>query len=100
MFRLNCEILLKLCEMFCLGFAWKQATPRTVMKRKEPGSNTSQVVSVRSEKGGEIKERVERERVRSRSKQADIWEDGNSGKNLAAGVGGEGKCVSRSELSC
>lgn len=31
------------------------------MKRKEPDSNTGQVVSMRSEKGEEIKKRVERE---------------------------------------
>lgn len=48
-------------------FGWKQATPIIVRKRKEPVSNTSQVVSMRSEKGEEIKERVERERVEDRS---------------------------------
>lgn len=35
----------------------------------------------------------EKESVRSRSLQADVWEDRDGGRNLAAGVGGEGRCI-------
>lgn len=47
----GCEILLKLCGIFGLGFIQKQATLRIVMNRKQLGSNTSQVVSMKSEEG-------------------------------------------------
>lgn len=45
----GCEILLKLCGIFGLGFVWKQATLRTVMNRKQLGSNTKYKSSYISE---------------------------------------------------
>lgn len=87
----DCEILQKWCEIF-----WLEASNTNNCEEEEGAClKHKSSVSMRSEKGEEIKERVERESGRQEltSRHLGRWE---WGKKLTIGVKGEGKCVSRS----